>query len=126
MIARDTGILPVVEQDEQLIGVLTDRDIAIRGVAQGVDPDQTEVRDFMSAEPLVTCKPTEDINIAIQYMKEKQVRRLVVTDNDQHVVGVLSLADLAANQGTSEEAGKLLMHVSEPQPTNLIETTSPK
>ncbi|MFN3077912.1 MAG: CBS domain-containing protein [Alphaproteobacteria bacterium] len=90
---EDTGFLPVGEND-RLVGTITDRDIAIRAVADGKDPGATKVRDAMSHE-LVYCfddQPTEE---CAALMGERQVRRLPILNRDKRLVGVVSLGDLS-------------------------------
>ncbi len=89
----DTGILPVAEND-RLIGVLTDRDVAVRLVAEGRDPRQTKVRDVMSADIRYVFED-EDLEHVAENMAEQQVRRLPVMNRQKRLVGVVSLGDIA-------------------------------
>src|SRR5437762_11288194 len=86
----DAGLLPVTENDK-LVGMITDRDIAIRGVAEGKAPD-AKVRDAMSPE-VKYCFVDEDVAHVAENMAELQVRRLPVMDRDKRLVGIVSLAD---------------------------------
>src|SRR6266545_3140011 len=88
----DAGLLPVTENDK-LVGMITDRDIAIRGVAEGKGPD-AKVRDAMSPE-VKYCFEDEDVTHVAENMAELQVRRLPVMNRDKRLVGIVSLADLA-------------------------------
>src|SRR2546421_1838647 len=88
----DAGLLPVTENDK-LVGMITDRDIAIRGVAEGKGPD-AKVRDAMSSE-VKYCFEDEDVTHVAENMAELQVRRLPVMNRDKRLVGIVSLADLA-------------------------------
>src|SRR5262245_32288378 len=88
----DAGALPV-EQDDRLIGVITDRDIAVRAVALGKSPE-TKVRDVMSREVLY-CFEDQDLDAVIRNMGEIKVRRLPVLSRDKRLVGIISLGDLA-------------------------------
>lgn len=91
---RDHGIGDVlVVDDGQLTGLITDRDIVVRAIADGRDPGQTAVADVCSAE-LITAGPNDDADIVVQRMRERGVRRIPVVD-DGHPVGVLSIGDLA-------------------------------
>jgi CBS domain-containing protein len=107
---RDIGFLPVYEGDE-LVGVVTDRDIAIRAIASGINPDAILGREIATS-PVVHCFEDQDVEEAARLMRENQIRRLIVLDrkNDQPV-GVISLGDLA---GTVKEktAGKTLEGIS--------------
>jgi CBS domain-containing protein len=107
----DVGPLPVVENDV-VVGILTDRDITVRAVAAGCDPKQTAVREAMTTE-LVCCHPEEDIQSAVLRMEECEVRRLPVLDRDNHLVGMVALADLARH-ATPREATQALKGVSQP------------
>ncbi|MDQ7744359.1 CBS domain-containing protein [Hydrogenophaga pseudoflava] len=93
----DIGVLPVCDAGT-LVGMLTDRDIAVRSVAGGLVPESTCVGDIMSPD-LVFCTPGQDIGEAMKLMGDKQVRRLPVIDDDRRLVGIVSLADLALRQG---------------------------
>jgi len=87
------GSMPVLD-GERLAGVVTDRDIAVRGVAQGLSPDES-IQNVMSAEP-VCVGPDCGVQEAAQLMQDKQIRRLYVTDNDA-LVGVVALADVVGS-----------------------------
>ena len=89
----DVGDVIVLEENGSLCGIVTDRDIAVRVVAEGRDPSGTAVRDITSEE-LVTISPGDDLQRAAQVMRERAVRRLPVTEEGS-VVGVLSIGDLA-------------------------------
>jgi CBS domain-containing protein len=107
---EDVGLAPVVEGDK-LIGMLTDRDIAIRVVAEGKDPDQVKVRDVASRQ-LVTIDPQQDLDEALRIMAKHQVRRLPVVEEDGQLVGVVAQADVA-REGDDRKTGKLVEEISE-------------
>jgi len=110
----DAGAMPVGDND-RLVGVITDRDIAIRAVAEGKGPD-TPVRDVMSTEQVMYCYEDEELTHVAQNMAENQVRRLPVVNRDKRLVGIVSLGDVA--QGASQTtAGKAVKGVSKPGPT---------
>ena len=113
MRTEDAGSLPVVE-DERLIGILTDRDITIRAVAEGVDPKTATVADIASGE-VVTAAPDQDLDEALALMAQHQVRRLPVVEEDGRVVGFLAQADVALE--AKEKAGELLEQISQPTST---------
>jgi len=94
----DSGILPV-GTDDQLIGMITDRDIAIRGVAKGCGPD-TKVHEVMTAD-VKYCFEDEDIAHIAKNMSDLQVRRLPVLDRQKRLVGILSLADIVSEDKNS-------------------------
>ena len=106
----DVGALPVYEGD-RLIGMVTDRDVVVRGVAEGRDPN-TPVRDVMS-EGVVYCFDDQDIREVAQIMKEHQVRRLIVLNRDKRLAGIVSLGDLAV-EGDQRVASKALKGISQP------------
>jgi CBS domain-containing protein len=105
----DSGVLPVSERDK-LIGMLTDRDIAIRGVAAGKGPD-TKVRDAMSHE-LKYCFEDEDVQHVAANMAELQVRRLPVMSRQKRLVGIVSLSDIS--QGSLPHTARALHGISKP------------
>ena len=92
MLDSDAGSIPVTEGD-RLIGMITDRDIAIRGVAEGRGPE-TPVRDLMSSG-IVCARIDDDVQDVADRMSEEQVRRLPVVDDDEKLVGIVSLGDLS-------------------------------
>jgi CBS domain-containing protein len=106
----DAGVLPVGDND-RLVGMITDRDIAVRAVAMGKGPD-TAVRDVMSAE-VKYCFDDEELEEVAQNMAEIKVRRLPVLNRKKRLVGIVSLGDLAVADGP-ENAGSALCDISEP------------
>jgi CBS domain-containing protein len=110
---RDIGLLPVCSDDDRLVGMLSDRDIAVRAVAEGLDPWTCKVRDVMTPN-IVYCTEDQDVAEAAQLMKENQIRRLVVLDRNKQLAGIVSLGDLAVESGDEQLAGNALEAVSEP------------
>lgn len=110
---EDVGIVPVCEQDKKLVGVVTDRDICLTVVAEERNPREVKVSDCMS-EDLVTCKPEEDIRKAADLMKEYQVRRIPVVDNQGRILGMISQADIALKVGKPEEVTETVQEISKP------------
>jgi CBS domain-containing protein len=106
---EDVGLAPIVE-GEKLIGMLTDRDIAIRVVAEGRNPDQVKVRDVASTR-LVTVDPQQDLDEALRMMAKHQVRRLPVVEEDGRLVGVVAQADIA-REGDDSRTGQLVEEIS--------------
>jgi CBS domain-containing protein len=106
----DFGSMPVVD-DGRLVGMLTDRDIVVRGVAQGLDPTTCRVGDVASREP-VTVAPDQDLDDAIELMARHRVRRLPVVA-DGRLVGVVSQADVALGAKESK-TGKVVEEISQP------------
>lgn len=107
----DAGVLPVGEND-RLVGMITDRDIAVRAVAQGKGP-QTPVREVMT-DHVHYCFEDEDTDDVTRKMADSQVRRLPVLDRDKRLVGILSLGDLATSRKSADEAGEALSEISRP------------
>ena len=106
----DAGVLPVSEND-RLVGVLTDRDIAIRAIAAGMGPD-TLVSEAMSPE-VKYCYEDEDVEHVAQNMGDLQVRRLPVMNRDKRLVGIVTLGDIACHRRTnSEVVGEALGSIS--------------
>ena len=116
MADHDCGCLPVVDgaDSKRIVGVLTDRDIAVRGVARGKMPDST-VNDVMTPAPAY-CSPNDDIAAVELIMVERQVRRVPVVDGDSRVVGMIAQADLARNNSavSDREVGQIVERISEP------------
>jgi len=106
---EDVGLAPIVEGDK-LIGMLTDRDIAIRVVAEGKNPDQVTVREAASKQ-VVTIDPQQDLDEALRIMAKHQVRRLPVVEEDGRLVGVVAQADVA-REGDDKETGQLVEEIS--------------
>ena len=112
MKSLDIGMLPVCDGD-RLVGVITDRDITVRGVAQGSDPKTARVQEVMTSE-VIYCFDDEDVKEAAKKMEEKKVRRLPVLNREKRLVGIVSLGDLAVRTGKEKLAGEVLERVSEP------------
>jgi len=107
----DVGALPVCEND-RLAGIITDRDIAIRGVAESRDPTITPVRTVMSSE-IVYAFEDQNVKEAAHLMEEKQIRRLPVLNHDKRLVGIVSLGDVAKEASTGL-SGEALREISQP------------
>jgi len=108
----DVGPLPVCDGN-RLVGMITDRDITVRATAEGLNPDETQVRDIMSDE-VVYAFEDQDVREAAQMMRDKQIRRLVVLNRDKQLVGIVALADLAVDTGDVRQSGEVLEKISEP------------
>jgi CBS domain-containing protein len=107
---EDVGLAPIVEGDK-LIGMLTDRDIAIRVVAEGRSPDQVTVGEVASTQ-VVTIDPQQDLAVALRIMAMHQVRRLPVVEQDGKLVGVVAQADVA-REGDDSKTGELVQEISQ-------------
>lgn len=111
---RDIGFLPVCDGD-RLVGVVSDRDIIVRVIAEGMDPKAMIGRDLVTA-PVIYCFEDQDVDEAARIMQENQIRRLVILNRDKRLVGVVSLGDLARNR-PADRSGEVLQSVSEPDGT---------
>lgn len=109
---RDIGPLPVCDRD-RLAGIVTDRDITIRGVASGCDVHTTTVREVMT-RGVDFCYEDDDVEKAARIMKENQIRRMLVLNRDKRLVGIVSLGDLALKVGDDRQVGETLERISEP------------
>jgi CBS domain-containing protein len=109
----DFGMMPVGEND-RMIGAISDRDIAIRGLAEGRD-GKAKVRDVMS-DGVHWAYDDEPVERAAEIMSEFQIRRLPIVNRDKRLVGIVALADLAVKEPKKEPAAKALSDISEPTP----------
>ena len=114
MAEQDVGALPVVDSDQILVGIITDRDIALRVVAADRDPRSTRVSDIATTS-VSPAYPDEPLSEAVDQMVYRQVRRLPVIENDR-VVGMLAQADVVHDIG-DRKAGKLVEAISHPAPS---------
>jgi CBS domain-containing protein len=114
MVEHDIGAIPVVDGDttHRPIGVITDRDITTRIVAKGENPQERKVRDAMTAST-VTVTADTSIEEATNEMAERQVRRLIVVDQDGSIRGVVAQADLALH-APPQDTGNVVKEISEP------------
>ncbi len=110
MAQLDAGVLPVGD-DDRLVGMITDRDIAVRGIAEGKGPD-AKVRDVMSSE-VKYCFEDEKVDDVLRNMGDIQLRRLPVLNREKRLVGIVSIGDLATN-GEKARAGEALGGISQP------------
>ena len=110
MLSSDAGSIPVTE-GERLIGMITDRDIAVRGIAKGYGPE-TPVRDLMTND-VICARESDDIEDVATKMSEAQVRRLPVIDDEERLCGIVSLGDLS-READDDCASEALEGVSQP------------
>ena len=108
----DVGALPVCD-GAQLIGMITDRDLTVRAIAEGKDASITQVGEIMSPE-VFTCFEDDDIEDAARTMQEKSIHRLLVLNNDEEPVGIISLADFVVKSNDEHLAWQILDRVCEP------------
>jgi CBS domain-containing protein len=107
---HNVGILPVLDGDE-VVGVVTDRDIVLRAVSERLRPEMTRVREAMTPKA-ITCYEGQEITEASLLMEKNLVHRLIVVDRNEKLVGIVSLSDLAAKSKSAALAGHVLGEVS--------------
>jgi CBS domain-containing protein len=107
---EDVGLAPIVEGD-RLVGTLTDRDIAVRVVAEGRDPEATTAREVASTD-VVTVDPDQDLDEALRLMARHQIRRLPVVEEDGRLVGIVAQADVARH-GDDKQTGQVVEQISQ-------------
>ena len=112
MAARDIGFLVVID-DAGPVGVITDRDITVRVVAEGLDPTEVPVGKVMTDDVEIVDETT-NVEAAANLMKEKQIRRLLIRGDNNRYVGVVSLGDLAVDAGNDRLSGETLEEISKP------------
>jgi len=111
---EDIGPVPVVddERNKRLVGIVTDRDLALKVVAEGHDPQTTKVEEVMTRK-LITCRPDDDVESAMKAMAQYQLRRIPVVDNDDRLVGIISQADVATRVDEPEKTAEVVKEISE-------------
>ncbi len=105
----DFGILPVGDKD-RLVGMITDRDITIRAVSEGKDPNRSYVGEVMSKKVLY-CFEDQEINEVVKNLGHNQIRRLPVLSREKRLVGILSLGNIAESGGSPKEVDEALIHI---------------
>ncbi|NUR77185.1 MAG: CBS domain-containing protein [Thermoleophilia bacterium] len=108
---EDAGVVPITEGDGRLAGLVTDRDIALRVVAEGKDPGSTKVKEIAS-QNLVTVDPQQDLDEVLRLMAKHQVRRLPVVEEDGKLVGIVAQADVARHTDAAS-TGQVVEQISE-------------
>lgn len=114
MKSEDVGPIPIVDDkdDMKLTGIVTDRDLAIKVVAEARDPRTTQIEEVMS-EGLVTCRENDDVQSVLKLMQDNQVRRIPVVDKNDHLVGIIAQADVATRLGEPRATGKVVEQISD-------------
>ena len=115
MKTEDVGSVPVCEgrESRKLVGIVTDRDLAIQVVAAGKDPNSVKAGDVMTREP-VTCRANQDLQSAIDAMEKYQIRRIPVVDESGQLIGIIAQADVATRNDEPEKTAELVEEVSQP------------
>jgi len=108
------GSIPVIENEEtnKLVGIVTDRDLALKIVAEGRDPQTTKVADVMSRK-VVTCRDDDDMHKALDAMSKHQLRRIPVVDKDNRIVGIIAQADVATRVNDTKKTAELVKGISQ-------------
>jgi CBS domain-containing protein len=111
---NDIGPVPIVEDNnsKRLAGIVTDRDLAIKVVAAGRDPQTTPVREVMTTN-VITCRADDDIETALEAMSTQQLRRIPVVDDGNMLVGIIAQADIASRMNSPEKTGEVVKEISE-------------
>lgn len=107
---KNEGVIPVFQGEDNPVGLVTDRDITVRAIAEGKDPGATKVSEVMTPE-VIFCTEDMDLEQAAHIMEYKKIRRLLVKDEQKHVTGMLSIGDIATSS-PKELAGEVLKEVT--------------
>lgn len=113
MRSLNVGALPVRNKENKMTGMITDRDIVVRAIADGKDPNTVKVQQAMSSG-VVSCAAEQSVEDAVVLMEKEQIRRLVVLDKDNNAVGVLALGDIAVKAPGKQLPGEAVEEVSKP------------
>jgi CBS domain-containing protein len=110
---ENVGAIPVVaeQQSRSLVGIVTDRDLALKIVAEGRDPEKTKVEEVMTTGVLA-CRTTDDIETALEVMEEHQIRRIPVVDDNVQVIGIIAQADIATRLNEPEKTAEVVEEIS--------------
>lgn len=114
MKSEQVGSIPVIEneQTKKLVGIVTDRDLALRVVAAGIDAKSTKVEAVMTRE-IVTCHVDDDLQKALDAMAEHQLRRIPVVDNNKKILGIIAQADVATRVDLPEKTAEMVKEISQ-------------
>src|SRR3989442_10053920 len=113
---ENVGVIPIIEDEDTktLLGIVTDRDLAIRVMAEGRDVGGTRIKDVMTTGA-VSCRPDDDLQKALDAMEENQVRRIPVVDHNQKIVGIIAQADVATRLGEPKRTAAVVEEISKSQ-----------
>jgi CBS domain-containing protein len=116
MAEHDVGPVPVVDSQasKRLVGIVTDRDLAVRVIAEGRSAKTTRLSDIISRN-LVTCSPDDDLNVCLERMQSHQLRRIPVVDQNRRIIGVISQADIALRLRERSKTADVVEQVSRPK-----------
>ena len=110
---NDIGPIPIVDnqQGKKLVGIVTDRDLAMKVVAEGRDPRTTPVREVMTTN-VITCRAIDEIETALEAMSRQQLRRIPVVDDGNTLLGIIAQADIAIRMDKPEKTGEIVKEIS--------------
>ncbi len=116
MKTENIGSVPICEDrhGKKLLGIVTDRDLALQVVAESRDARSTKVQDIMTRQPL-TCRAEDDLQTALDAMEKHQVRRIPVVDDDGRMIGMISQADVAVRSNQPEKTAEVVQEISKSQ-----------
>ena len=111
---EDIGPVLIVDKDDSktLVGIVTDRDLVLKVIAEGLDPQTTRVEEVMSKK-LVTCRADDDVDIAMKSMAQFQLRRIPVVEDNMTLVGIISQADVATRVNAPEKTAEVVKEISQ-------------
>jgi CBS domain-containing protein len=111
---ENIGPIPVIENEKtrKLVGIVTDRDLALKIVAEGRDAKSTKVEEVMTRK-VVTCRADDGLQVAVDAMSEHQLRRIPVVDNDNKILGIISQADIAIRVDQPEKTAAMVKEISQ-------------
>jgi CBS domain-containing protein len=111
---NDIGPVPIVEnqKSKRLVGIVTDRDLALKVVAEGRDPETTPVKQVMTTS-VITCRGDDDIETALDAMSTQQLRRIPVVDDGNMLLGIIAQADIATRMNEPEKTAEVVKDISE-------------
>jgi CBS domain-containing protein len=107
------GPIPVIDREstKKLVGILTDRDLAIKIVAEGRDPQYTKVEEVMTRN-VITCSENDDLQIALDLMAKNQLRRIPVVDSEKRIIGIIAQADVATRVDQPDKTAEMVKDIS--------------
>jgi len=110
---ENVGSVPVVDDQQRLVGIITDRDVALRVVAEAYDPSGTTVQEIMTTHP-VTCRPDAAMQRALDLKAQHQVRRILVVGDDRRLLGIIAQADIATRMDSPRRIAMVVEEISQP------------
>jgi CBS domain-containing protein len=114
MLRENLGPIPVIDNDgsRKVIGILTDRDLVLKIIAEGCDAEKTKVESIMTRK-VISCRADDNIQKAINSMSEHQLRRVIVVDKENKILGIISQADVATRANEPQKTAEMVKDVSQ-------------